>query len=54
MEGQVKYRSSTLFGRATPDHAGACPGTCPYRVQCRMARCDVDGRRTQRRRQSSI
>ena len=30
---------SSGFGRATPDHAGACP----YRVQCRIARCDIGG-----------
>ena len=36
-----RYRSSIalshFFGRTTPDHAGACP----YRVQCRIARCDA-------------
>ena len=36
-EGQLKYCCRTLFGRATPDHAGACP----YRVECRVARCDM-------------
>ena len=37
-EGQVKYCRGTLFGHATPDRAGARP----YRVQCRVARCDMD------------
>jgi hypothetical protein len=37
-EGQVKYCRGKFFGHATPDRAGACP----YRVQCRVARCDMD------------
>ena len=36
-EGQVKYCRCTFFGHATPDRAGARP----YRVQCRVARCDM-------------
>jgi hypothetical protein len=36
-EGQVKYRTSHVFRRARRDHTGACP----YRVQCRIARCDM-------------
>ena len=36
-EGQVKYCGCTFFGHATPDRAGARP----YRVQCRVARCDM-------------
>jgi hypothetical protein len=36
-EGQVKYCRCTFFGYATPDRAGARP----YRVQCRVARCDM-------------
>src|SRR5271166_6893478 len=36
-EGQVKYFRCTFFGHTTPDRAGARP----YRVQCRVARCDM-------------
>ena len=36
-EGQVKYCRGTFFGHATPDRAGARP----YRVQCRVAQCDI-------------
>jgi len=36
-EGQVKYCRGTFSGHATPDRAGARP-----RVQCRVARCDMD------------
>src|SRR5271165_3177737 len=36
-EGQVKYWRCTFFGHATPDLAGARP----YRVQCRVGRCDI-------------
>jgi hypothetical protein len=37
-EGQVKYCRCTFFGHATPDRAGARP----YRLQCRIGRCDMD------------
>jgi len=36
-EGQVKYWRCTFFGHPTQDRAGARP----YRVQCRVARCDM-------------
>jgi hypothetical protein len=36
-EGSVKYCRCTFFGHATPDRAGARP----YRVQGRVARCDM-------------
>src|SRR5208282_1243740 len=36
-EGQVKYCRCTFFGHATPDRAGARP----YRVQYRVAQCDM-------------
>jgi hypothetical protein len=36
-EGPVKYCRGTFFGHATPDRAGARP----YRVQGRVARCDM-------------
>ena len=36
-EGQVKYCPCTFFGHPTPDRAGARP----YRIQYRVARCDM-------------
>jgi hypothetical protein len=38
LRGTGRRLYSHVFGRAMPDHAGACPGACPYRVQCRIER----------------
>ena len=35
--GSGQYCRCTFFGHATPDRAGARP----YRVQCRVTRCDI-------------
>ena len=44
LRGTGQYCRCTFFGHATPDRTGARPGARPYRVQCRVARCDIGDR----------